>query len=222
MTGHLKQPGATGVPPWIDWKLTKPRRRKLQTWLEKQDFTRLDEEALFGVIESEVRAYVQTKALAKQSSAGAVRNNLSKAVAASEKLLEAVQTLDGNSQFLLITITAGESLRDNVARNHRALVTAHAAARANYPLRGRRPEHESQRLAAVLAEAFEMHTSGFVRQTKGGKFEQFLRQVLALVGEERTDLHTLVEQVSQRQLITPLGEGLWMFTPYEFAPKRSQ
>ena len=222
MTEKRKHPGATGVPPWVDWKLTDRQRLGLRQWLKTWDLQQIDEPALLDKIESAVRTYVQMKELAKRSSPGSVRQNLKRAVSASQKLVAVIHRLDGNSDQLLRGLTRGAHIRDSVTETNRTLEKALALAIANYPLHGRRPEHEREMLAAYLAKALEAHTSAKATTTRGKIFEELLRETFSLLGETYADLHTLAEHVLERQLVTGYGEAVTEFTPYELAPKRRQ
>jgi hypothetical protein len=162
------------------------------------------------------------KALAKLSSSGSARQNLKRAVSASGKLVAAVRNLDGNSDQVLRGLTRGASIRDVVMDTHRTLEKAYAFAVENYPLRGRRPGHEREMLAAFLAEALEAHSSAKASATRGKIFEELLRETFSLVGETYEDLHTLAERALERDLIRRQGEAVTEFIPYELASKKRQ
>lgn len=220
MTGKRRHPGATGIPPWIDWELSDQERLTLREWLQNWNLVRLDEQELIDKIESAVRTYVQFRALAKETSPASTRQNLRKAVSASRRLVKAVHELDGNSDQLVRGLTAGAHIRDIVKETNRVLEKALALAVEHYPLSGRRPEHEREMLAAYLAEALKAHTSAKVTSTRGHIFEELLCEVFRLLGEASNDRHTLAERVIERQLIRGYGEAVTEFTPYELAPKR--
>jgi hypothetical protein len=220
MTGKRWHPGHTGGSPWADWKLTAEGRLALQRWLQKCEFTRLDETAFLDSIESIVRMYLRMKAGAPASAPKAIRKNLKRVVDASRKLVDAIEKLDGNSDRLLREKTRGLPPQYTIRETHRSLELAHSYAVERFQVGGRRPEHELDMMAACLAEALEIHTSAIATSTRGQIFEGLLRETFALLGKARVNLHTLAERVLERQLVTGYAEGSIVFTPYELAPKR--
>lgn len=220
MIRKRRHPGATGLPPWVEWNLTDQQRTDLQEWLATWKLSHVDGPALVDEIELHVRTYLRMKALAELSSAAAVRRNLKKAVDASQKLVLAAFKLDGNSDQLLRSLTRGASIRDTIKETNAVLEEALALALQRYPLSGRAPEYEREMLAAYLAEALKAHSSAKVTMVRGEIFEELLCETFSLVGESYSDLHTLAERVLERQLIIGYGEAVTEFTPYELAPKR--
>lgn len=221
MTGK-RHPGATGVPRWIDWNLTRKQRVNLIEWLRDWKLERVDEKAFLEAVESCVRLYVQMKALAEETSAGAVRRNLKAATRVAAKLVLEVDRLDGNSQQLIRSLMFGGSVRPGAIEIYRILRAAHQLAEDMFPRSGRRPEHERDGLAAQLADALELHTSAKPTPTRGMIFEELLRQAFGLIGKHYEDLHTLAERVLERRLVSRPSEGIVAIDTYESAPKRTR
>jgi hypothetical protein len=180
----------------------------LRIWCLSWKADWIDENALIDAVERHVRLYLQLKALAKASSAGAVRNNLKGALRAAQKLVIQVSRLDGNSLQLLGRLAPDASVLDEALQIHDRLKAALDYALSAYPTRGPRRAHEHDALAALLADAMRHHSSIRPTATRGGIFEDLLRQAFELAGERYEDLHTLAERVLARDLVSRPQEGL--------------
>lgn len=189
-------PGATGVlPEPIEWNLSSAAKRKLIEWLDSWDLERRDDGGLLVAVEQHARTYLHVKAVAEQSSAGAIKKNLRAAELAAGRLLLKLQKLDGNSNQLLALQPIRNSTWSWACQIHSALKDARELAQRKFSVHGARPKDERIQFAAQLLHALREHTSAEATSVKGGIFEDLLRLGFELIGDPpRKDLHTLAEQ----------------------------
>ncbi len=214
MTGPRRNPGYTGVAPWIPWELSEEQRSELRAWFRTWKADWVDEDAMLKAVEGHIHLYLRLKVLAEMSSAGAVRKNLKGAVRAAQKLVLQVSRLDGNSLQLVRRPPPANSVLDDALQIHDRLKTALDRALIAFPTGGSRPAHERNALAALLADAMRNHSSVRPTATRGGIFEDFLRQAFELAGEQYEDLHSLAERVLARNLVSRPQEGLLEIDTY--------
>lgn len=208
MSGRRRHPGYTGVAPWIPWALSEEQRSDLRAWFRSWKADWIDEAGMLEAVEGHIHLYLRLKALAEMSSAGAVRKNLKGAVRAAQKLVVQVSRLDGNSLQLLRQLPPDDSLLDDALQIHDRLKAALDRALIAFPTRGPRPAQERNALAALLADAMRNYSSIRPTATRGGIFEDLLRQAFELAGERYEDLHTLAERVLARELVSRPQDGL--------------
>ena len=214
MTQPRRNPGYTGVAPWIPWELSEEQRSELQALFLTWQTDWVDEAAMLKTVEGHIHLYLRLKALAKMSSAGAVRKNLRGAIRAAQKLVVQISRLDGNSLQLLRRPPPANAILDDALQIHERLKAALDQALIAFPTGGPRPAHERNALAALLADAMRNHTSVRPTATRGGIFEDFLRQAFKLAGEEYGDLHSLAERVLERNLVSRPQESLLSIDTY--------
>jgi len=208
-----KHPRATGVAPPIGQRLTAAQRDSLRSWIQRRNLTHVDVEPFVEDVAVAVWLYPSLKALADKCKAGAIRGNLDVALAAGKNFLDALNTLDGHSLFLLSMQAPGRSAKHDVAQILRRLQEIRNRAQ-DYPTHGARPRPERVQFSSLLLRALRRHTSAKATSTPGGVFEVLLRYAFDLAGEKHKSLHGLAARTLAAKLdITECGGGLTIPSP---------
>jgi hypothetical protein len=209
-----RHPGATGVATWTDFKLAAGQRDDLAEWVSSWKLERLDVPKLVGAVEAAVKAYREQSILAEQSSAKAIRRNLSAAADAAAALLSSIENLDGNSSLLLGHAGGKPGMIESVQGVRRELEAAYEKALERYP-NTRRPTPERDFLATLILDALRRHSSASPSSTKGGIFEELLGRAFEYAGEKGTHLHTRCERALKARGVVELSRGVTLIDPYD-------
>lgn len=213
MTTPQRHPGATGVGAPLDWDLSIEQEQLLAI-----EFRQLcaDDAAwrdFLAAVRAAIRYYIQMKAVADRSSAGAVRRNLKAALGAAVRLDKRLEELDGNSLQLVRHFLSGRSIKREAAEHVAVLTTALKVANERFLTRGPRPLSERVQTAALLLEGLRKHTTVSPVATEGKPFEILLKLSFEFAREwtgerSRRDLHRLAKRALDGAVTIEEGEGI--------------
>jgi hypothetical protein len=207
--------GATGVGKYFPPRLASAKRSRIADELRGWAFILPDPKSFLDDLAAAIGRYDSLRHIRETSRSAAVRENLSAALKAAEKLNERLNALDGNSHSLIEEATKVDfpTLREHLDPIIRALFAASQLAK-QYPQKGNLPENERLFLAADVRDLLNTHLGvSSCKAVEGGCFEAILTVVLEeALSKQRKDVEalagSLVDQVLSGSVKTEHPDGV--------------
>jgi len=217
---NLGPTGVTHAPPK---KLSAETKEDIETLLCSKGFKGKDLSAFFAALDDAVRIYFAARQVDEESRPPRVRENVDAALEAAQKLVQKLESLDGNSKLLLDEIQSGtfQSIFGNAIETCNVLQQARTAA-AQLPKKRPKMDYSKSQLALAVRHSIERHLGVRATSTKQSKkgaiFNDVLSAVMAFINQSRSgkpldpaaspDVHKLTRWAVKGEICELQGGGL--------------